>query len=179
MSSCSTVAPPESTSSHPSLMGTLCHGIKTGYEAFCQGVDWTGRKYVELSEKICGGNKQIAAIARVAINTLAALGITFALTAVLPLPGFLTCGLISLGEMAINQFRGKPLYSMTGMTAQFFLESATFSSPFVRMLSLHRFSPISIVFHTLTALFSGIALLQRTDAHLAEETGQTQPVPVA
>lgn len=167
------------TPCHPSLMGTICNGIKTGYEAFCQGVDWAGRTYVELSEKACGGHKQIAAIARVAINTLSALGLTFALTSVLPIPAFLTCGLISLGEMAINRFREKPLYSITGMTAQFFLESATFSSPFIRMLSLHRFAPLSVVLHALTALFSGIALIQRSDAHFAEEMGLEQPAPSA
>jgi hypothetical protein len=146
----------------------MCQKIHTGYETVCDGADFLGRKYVQLTEQLCRGNRLIAAIARVAINTLAALSLNLAITSICPIP-FLASGLFLLGEMALKRWSNKPLYSSNGMTAQLFLESVTFSSPLIKMLSISRFSPISIVTHSIGALSTGFQFFLNSKEHLEAE----------
>ena len=142
----------------------LIQGAVHMYDSVCQTADWLDKKWILFSEQLCK-SEEIAAIARVAVKTLATLGLML----VSPLPGLINYAIVSLAQIAITKgdFE-RPRYATTACLAQLFIQSITLSHPILSLIA-RQGSLVSYALHALSALGTGWELFQNGIAQVEQE----------
>lgn len=135
------------------------------YDEICSTTKWLDRKLVDVTNTLFK-NPLLAAITRVTIKTLG----TYALYAISPFPMLISYALLNLGQWFLNGGdHQKPGYGSTAIQTDLLYKSATCSLPFMGMISTYKYSPLSIILHSLATLASGYSLYKKLEVHCMEE----------
>ena len=144
---------------------TLSTSLTTIQNKVCDEVEWLDRKFVEITENICFGSLQVAAIGRVALKTL----LVFGLSSVSPLPQFVNFAILGIGQVLLTRNNwDKPWYATTAYITNLFIQCVTLQNPLIEFFT-NKGTTLSLILNGLAALGTGFELFQNGASQCIEE----------
>lgn len=139
--------------------------LTTIQNKLCDEVEWLDRKLVEITETICFGNIEVAAIGRVALKTLLAFG----LSSVSPLPQLVNFVILGIGQVLLTRNNwDKPWYATTAYITNLFIQCVTLQNPLIEFFT-NKGTALSLILNGLAALGTGFELFQNGASQCLEE----------